>query len=127
MDMFVIGYPFGKSGGGYLPIWKHATIASEPNVAIDDLPKMYADTASRPGMSGSPVLVVTRAPYASSDGKFTTLDFGKKPTVRFVGVYSGRVGIADDLDTQLGVVWQLQALEEIAVNHVLGENPYPPH
>jgi hypothetical protein len=42
-------------------------------------------------------------------------------------VYSGTVGIADDLDTRLGVVWQLQALEELAANHTLGENPHPPH
>lgn len=55
-DVYVLGFPFGISIANIFPIWKRASIASEPIVDIDDLPKMYIDTASRPGMSGSPVI-----------------------------------------------------------------------
>lgn len=30
MGTFVIGYPFGLQTGGIFPIWKRASIASEP-------------------------------------------------------------------------------------------------
>jgi hypothetical protein len=56
-DVFVLGFPFGISVGGGFPIWKRASIASEPEVDVEDLPKMYIDTASRPEMSGSPVVL----------------------------------------------------------------------
>ncbi len=55
MDVFVLGYPRGISGGGRFPLWKRGSIASEPDIHLDDLPKMYIDTATREGMSGAPV------------------------------------------------------------------------
>jgi hypothetical protein len=55
MDAFVLGYPRGMSGGGQFPIWKRATIATEPDFDLDGLPRFYIDTATREGMSGSPV------------------------------------------------------------------------
>jgi hypothetical protein len=55
-DVFILGYPFGITAGGKLPIWKRASIASEPAVDTDGVPKILVDTASRPGMSGSPVI-----------------------------------------------------------------------
>jgi hypothetical protein len=49
MEAFVIGYPRGMSGGGNLPIWKRATIATEPDIDLDGLPKFFIDTATREG------------------------------------------------------------------------------
>lgn len=56
-DAFVIGYPFSDPPPAQLPIWKRASIASEPDLDIDKLPKMYIDTATSPGLSGSPVVM----------------------------------------------------------------------
>lgn len=54
----VVGFPFGMSTGGLLPIWATGFIASEPQVRINnsDLPIFYIDCRSRPGQSGSAVI-----------------------------------------------------------------------
>ena len=49
----VIGYPFSDIAYLQMPIWKRASIASEPDINIDKLPKMLVDTATRSGLSGS--------------------------------------------------------------------------
>jgi len=50
MDAFVLGYPLGISGGAKFPIWKRASIASEPDIDVDSLPKIVIDTATREGI-----------------------------------------------------------------------------
>ena len=60
-DIYVVGFPFGRIGG-VLPIWKRASVASEPEVDIDNMPYFFADTASRSGMSGSPVIYYSQRP-----------------------------------------------------------------
>lgn len=110
-DAFILGYPFDLTSGYELPIWKRATIATEPFVNINDLPLMYVDTASRSGMSGSPVLI-ERSGLHGGDGK--SVPFEIMGTIRsFVGVYSGRLGAKDNLDAQLGLVWKEQVILEI--------------
>ena len=109
MEAFVIGYPRGMSGGGNFPIWKRATIATEPDLDLDDLPKFYIDTATREGMSGSPVYaqeVGYWLPEGISDPSQASIGKGH----RFVGVYSGRLGAEDEFKAQLGVVWKESAL-----------------
>ncbi|TXT37470.1 MAG: hypothetical protein FD135_3587 [Comamonadaceae bacterium] len=114
-DVFVIGYPFGRSVEGIFPIWKRASVASEPCVDVDGLPKMLVDTASRSGMSGSPVMLYEKRAIGIGDG-----DPGQ-PGVRFssflmklVGVYSGRIGVDDEnIKAQLGVVWKSGVIDEI--------------
>ena len=56
--MFVLGYPKGISGGRGFPIWKRASIATEPDIQHDGLPKLLVDTATREGMSGAPVVAI---------------------------------------------------------------------
>lgn len=108
-DVFILGYPFGISSGGGLPIWKRASIASEPVIDINDLPKMFVDTASRSGMSGSPVVLKERRPVTIIDKeKGFSRNF-----MRFVGVYSGRIGADDELKAQLGIIWKSNVIEEI--------------
>jgi hypothetical protein len=60
LDVFVLGFPRGMSGGAEFPIWKRGSIASEPNFDIDNLPKILIDTATREGMSGAPVYALSR-------------------------------------------------------------------
>ena len=53
-DVFVLGYPRGISGGRGFPI----SIATEPKIDLDGVPKLLIDTATREGMSGGPVIAV---------------------------------------------------------------------
>jgi hypothetical protein len=109
MDAFVLGYPRGMSGGGHLPIWKRATIATEPDFDLDGLPRFYIDTATREGMSGAPVYaqeVGFWMPEGETDMAKATLGKG----CRFVGVYSGRLNAEDEFKAQLGIVWKESAL-----------------
>ncbi|HTV27708.1 MAG TPA: hypothetical protein VMF32_07985, partial [Xanthobacteraceae bacterium] len=51
-EVFVLGYPRGISGGRGFPIWKRASIATEPAINLDG-PRLLIDTATRQGMSGA--------------------------------------------------------------------------
>jgi hypothetical protein len=95
---FIIGYPFGISVST-LPIWKQASVASEPSIPIGGKPCFYVDTASRPGMSGSPVILRHQQAIG--------------PPTTFIGVYSGRVGAEDELKAQLGIVWRADVVDQI--------------
>lgn len=116
LDVFVLGYPLGMSGGASLPIWKRGSIATEPGIDLDKLPKFLIDTATRQGMSGSPV-------YAQETGFFheegkTGLENAILGTGRrFAGIYSGRLG-DDTFQAQLGIVWKTLAIEE-TIEHSL--------
>lgn len=121
-DAFVIGYPLGISGGS-LPIWKRASIASEPDIDIGDVPKFLIDTATREGMSGSPV-IATRHGITNPRGVTGLVDetvFGTAET--FVGVYSGRVD-DDLLGAQIGIVWKASVVQEIIKGKKVGTIPY---
>ncbi|MDB5973667.1 MAG: hypothetical protein JWR07_427 [Nevskia sp.] len=110
-DAFVIGYPFSDITHLQLPIWKRASVASEPDVDLDQLPKMLIDTATRSGLSGSPVVMQRVGIHGAAGGKLT----GSEVIGRirnFVGIYSGRVGI-DETKAQLGVVWKARVIDEI--------------
>lgn len=108
-DVFVIGYPFGfrEVEGLGLPIWKRGSIASEPSANMRNITALYIDTATRSGMSGSPVVYKERrtVTIVSSDNKFS------RYYTKFIGVYSGRIGKKGDL--QLGIVWKGKLIEDI--------------
>jgi hypothetical protein len=122
-DAFVLGYPKGLHGGHRFPIWKRASVASEPNIDLDRLPKLFVDTATREGMSGSPV-IVTRKGLALKSGTSTiTGDSAFGIAEKFLGIYSGRVG-DDELGVQLGVVWKAKVVGEIIDGNVRGTPPW---
>lgn len=111
-DVFIIGYPFDISGGLDLPIWKRGSIASEPIIDIDNLPKMFVDTASRPGMSGSPVIMQRTGIH----GFYGEKRSGKEiigTISNFIGIYSGRIGAENEFKAQLGIVWKENVINEI--------------
>jgi hypothetical protein len=109
MDVFVLGYPFGIGMAG-LPVWKRASIASEPQLVSTGPPFFLVDTASRPGMSGSPVV---RRSWTTHTFESGDVHVGAPTATKFVGVYSGRLSTNDPLDAQLGVVWPAVLVEEI--------------
>ena len=121
LDVFVLGFPRGMGGGAHFPIWKRGTIATEPDINIDNLPKLYIDTATREGMSGSPVYAQEVGYWIPEGGNSNDASFGK--TMRFLGIYSGRVG-DDTFLAQLGVVWKEQAIIEIIDGQQKGRSSF---
>jgi Trypsin-like peptidase domain len=103
----VIGFPFGMTAGGKLPIWATGTLATEPIVSFQDLPLSLVDCRTRQGQSGSPVIAHrNRGVVPTTDGGAT--DFGY-PVWQFLGIYSGRINAESDL----GMVWKAQALAQL--------------
>lgn len=106
-DIFVVGFPENIRTTGELPIWKRGSIASEPDIPIDGLPYVLVDTGTRGGMSGAPVLLRGQA--------------GETPrlSVNLFGIYSARFG-ADDVTSQLGIVWKREVISDILEKPTLG-------
>lgn len=109
MDVYVLGYPFGI-GPARLPVWKRGSIASEPEVFPGGLLYMLIDTASRPGMSGSPVI---RRSWGTHQMKGGGTALGMTTATEFIAVYSGRLTATDPLDAQLGIAWPARFVTEI--------------
>jgi hypothetical protein len=124
-DAYVIGFPLGLDGGGNFPIWKRASVASEPGLQIGGLPKTLIDTATRPGMSGSPVIAVRRGlirARGSVPGQFNAKDMIGQAEA-FLGVYSGRVD-DDPLGAHIGIVWKAHVVDEIVQGNTFGKLPW---
>jgi len=118
-DAFIIGYPFEELRALGLPIWKKASIASEPTMNEDRLPKLLVDTATRSGLSGAPVIYQRIGIHRMKDGSVQPDSvFGR---IRgFLGIYSGRIG-KDEMKAQLGIVWKRIAIEEILKAQIKGD------
>ena len=117
-DVFIIGFPFGKLGG-YLPIWKRASIASHVLIDIEGMPFFYADTATRSGMSGSPVVYYEKRPVTVTDSSWK--QFSRHFT-KLIGVYSGRIGTdSKEGDAQLGKVWRADVISDLIASSKGGE------
>jgi len=101
----IVGFPFGKTGGGAFGIWIQGTVASEPVMNWNDLPCFLVDSRTRPGQSGSPVILQRAGSYLDESG---TTNFAGDAT-RFIGIYSGRISRESDL----GIVWKVEALVEL--------------
>lgn len=119
-DVFVLGYPFNLSGGKGLPIWKRGSIATEPFLDLDDLPKVLIDTATRSGMSGSPVIFQRTGLVDDYTDENIKGDVSIGTIRGFLGVYSARIGAKDELQAQLGVVWKRTVIDEIIREKVIG-------
>ena len=109
-DVFILGYPLGLIDNKGFPLWKRASIASEPGSSA---PNFLVDTATRSGMSGSPVLQRYRGFYKQDTTKSTpSPDDWWGEGDAFVGVYSGRLGDSE-IKAQLGIVWKQRLIQEI--------------
>lgn len=123
-DAFALGFPLGLDGGRGFPLWKRASVASEPDIDVDGLPKALIDTATRIGMSGSPVIATKRG-VITPRGAPATLSgetiFGTAST--FFGIYSGRVD-DDPLGAQIGIVWKARVVDEIIDGSLTSRPPW---
>ena len=123
-DVFVVGFPESIRTVGELPIWKRGNVASEPDLPVNDLPYLLVDTGTRSGMSGSPV-VRRQSPGISTYGENSDLSLFKETVTELFGVYSGRFG-ADDITSQLGIVWKQDVISEIIATPTLGKSSLCP-
>jgi hypothetical protein len=119
-DVFIVGYPLRLIPNAPYPVWKRGTLATDPKFDPEGLPKMYVDTATRKGMSGSVVIarhVLVNQSVTKKDGtKTETYLYARLDTV--LGIYSGRLG-PHQVEAQLGIVWKRHVIEEtIAGNRV---------
>jgi hypothetical protein len=111
-EVWAIGFPMGIRVGT-LPVWKRATIASEPRYSsAANLHKVLLDTATREGMSGSPILFVNKSlTPITFDGSDQDVDL---PSVKvLLGIYSGRIAGKDELAAQIGIAWDAECIGEI--------------
>jgi hypothetical protein len=123
MDVFTLGYPLGITGGGRFPIWKRGSLATEPGIDVEELPKIYIDTATREGMSGSPVFASASSVWWPEGAAQTAENMQLGSALRFIGVYSGRIG-RDPFYAQLGVVWKERALVEMIEGESFGQSSF---
>jgi hypothetical protein len=100
----VVGFPLGlvdrQDQHNVLPIYKSAHIASEPYLDFQGKPIVVIDATTRPGMSGSPV-IVQQYHYGTYRN-------------RLVGIYTGRfprLGPGDD--SALGIVYKPKVIQEL--------------
>ena len=66
--LLVLGFPMNLSHEEILPIWKRASVATEPDIPHDNLPVFLIDTATREGMSGAPVIHRSFGNYTTTTG-----------------------------------------------------------
>jgi hypothetical protein len=116
-EVFVVGFPLGIAKQFTLPIWKRGSVASEFSVPFDGLPIFVVDTATREGMSGSPVYARSSGAHLTTTGDFA---IGNGPSSRFLGVYSGRYGAKDEFSAQLGRVWHAELIPTIISGNANG-------
>jgi hypothetical protein len=109
MEVFILGYPFG-SGPPAFPVWKRGSIASEPDLVKLTTGYYMVDTASRPGMSGSPVILRSWSNHVMESNNWTPMTNGVID--RVIGIYSGRKDDAPD-QAQIGMVWHADYIDEI--------------
>lgn len=107
-ELFIIGYPKGLDVQHGLPVWKRASVASEPGYQVDGRNQVLVDSATREGMSGSPVYQLVTLPTKKANGKIVDQFITK-----FIGIYSGRYGVRDEFEAQIGRVILRKELDEV--------------
>lgn len=122
-EVFILGFPLGLALQGTLPIWKRGSVASEPLVNVaGQMPIFFVDSATRHGMSGSPVVYFGKALINSRGLPAPAPQAFVEPWL--VGVYAGRRGSSpEEQEMSLGRVWHRRLLDDIFFHHVPGGTP----
>jgi hypothetical protein len=111
-DAFILGYPYEANEDenfvGF-PIWKRASIASEPMLFASGRRYTLYDSASRPGMSGAPIIRREWSHWENEDG---SLHVGRGEGTRLIGIYSGRLHKVGKSDADLAIGWPIRLVEE---------------
>jgi hypothetical protein len=84
----IIGFPFGLSSDGELAIWKTGHLASDFDIDANGLPLFMIDATTRPGMSGS-IVVLRMSPYLEKDGTHSGIG------TRFLGIYTAQSNLEE--------------------------------
>ena len=126
-DVYIIGFPFGRLDNSHSAIWKKGSIASDLRHSGH---KFFIDTASRDGMSGSPIYRIVNDPLSllkNNNGNIIENEAAYK--IEFIGIYSGRIIEAPETQTdcfrpfvsipsydlssaaQLGIAWKKDVIE----------------
>ena len=105
----VIGFPFGMSTTGKLPIWATGFLAQELSLVTKSNPVFLIDCRTRQGQSGSPVIAFRTSGHRSMKDKRISASLSSNIIWEFLGIYSGRVNAESDL----GKVWHVSSLEEL--------------
>lgn len=106
-DLYLPGFPLGLSAGGFLPIWKRASLASSLELGHGINRFFFVDTATREGMSGAPCIAISNWRHYSLDRSTGRMNIVDRPlSWRLLGVYSGRRNASDSFEAQIGVVWR---------------------
>jgi hypothetical protein len=116
-DIFILGYPLGITKTGLLPVWKRGSIATEFAIDVDGLPSFLVDTATREGMSGSPVIIRSFGGYSGTTGGMTV---APGTFNQFLGVYSGRF-VGEINEAHLGIIWKETLINEIIADPADGD------
>lgn len=109
-EVFIPSYPHNITDIYFNPVWKRATIASDPKVRWNNERKYLIDSASSSGMSGASVFYYnTEGVVYIGSGRHHTIC----PAVIHAGVYVGRIGVKEKADPQVGTVWHVSVIDEI--------------
>jgi hypothetical protein len=117
-EVWVVGFPFGLTSGGFLALWTRGNVASELQIDFNEWPCFVIDARTRQGQSGSPVIYYSTSGLQQMAGGGAVLSAGGGPTQRLLGVYSGRLNEESDL----GLVWRLDAVREVIEGGVRPES-----
>jgi Trypsin-like peptidase domain len=99
----IVGFPFGETQGGGLPIWKTGTVASDLDINYGGKPKFLVDATARAGMSGSPVYARRSGTYQNRVGAAVV-----GAATKFLGVYS-----EENEQAELGAVWKAEVVTDL--------------
>lgn len=120
-EVFIPGYPHNIQDYYAQPIWKRATIASSVQLGWNRQSKFLIDSASKAGMSGSPVIHYCRNGQVEINGTIHTYN---NDVSILVGIYVGRIGIDGDSDPQIGTVWHKSVIDEIIRAECFENHPH---
>lgn len=110
-DCLILGYPLSNYEGLKPPVWKRASLASEPGIPLDGKPMFLIDGYTTASMSGSPVfrritLGVVQDPRTGM--------LAEQSMFSFIGVYAGRLQSSESERTGLGYGWYGSLIGKIA-------------
>ncbi|MFA7571863.1 MAG: hypothetical protein WCY75_11540 [Sulfurimonadaceae bacterium] len=119
-DIFIVGYPKGITDYTGQPIWKRATVASNPHLGWDGQEQFLVDCASKQGMSGAPAFFYNlKGAIMLGNTQLRT----SSPITVFHGIYVGRIGGTSEFEAQIGRVWKKKVIEEIIDNDQFDYSP----
>lgn len=119
-DIFIVGYPKGITDYTGQPIWKRATVASNPHLGWDGQEQFLVDCASKQGMSGAPAFFYNlKGAIMLGNTQLRT----SSPITVFHGIYVGRIGGTSEFEAQIGRVWKKKVIEETIDNDQFDYSP----